>query len=103
MTATVFSSDGAVGIFETTTTQNDTAAVYIAPGNFSSPGSVATGGVAIDGVAVGMTQVTASLPGFAPVTVGIVDVTVTQPSINLFSFWTSVGAGLETGKNWVII
>ncbi|MEN8007869.1 MAG: FlgD immunoglobulin-like domain containing protein [Candidatus Krumholzibacteriota bacterium] len=101
ITATVFSSDEAVGLLETSTTLDDTAVVYIAPGDFSSPNSVATGGVAMDGIAVGTTQVTASLPGFAPVTTGIVDVTVTQPSINLISFHTTIGAGLETGKNWV--
>jgi len=99
--ATVFSSDGAIGLLETATTQDDTAVVYIAPGDYSSPNSVANGGVAINGVGVGITQITASLPGFAPVTAGIVDVTVSQPSISITNFFSTVGAGLVTGKNWV--
>jgi len=101
ITATVFSSDAAVGLLETSTTLSDTAVVYIAPGQLTSPTTIVTGGMAFDGVGIGISQVTASLLGFAPVTTGIKDVTVSQPSIGLTNVFTKVGAGLVTGKNWV--
>ena len=101
ITATVTNSDGAVGQLKTSTTTGNTAVVFIAPGSSGSPSSVAAGGVAFDGVGVGMTQVTGTVPGFAPVSTALVDVTVSQPSISLSNFSTTVAAGLVSSQNFI--
>ncbi|HET6348825.1 MAG TPA: hypothetical protein VFH88_07035, partial [Candidatus Krumholzibacteria bacterium] len=94
---TVTSSNDAVGLLETTSTLDDSALVVINPGQGSSPISVATGGVAFDGISAGVSTVTASATGFLPVSSGIVDVTVTQPTINITNAPAiGLGAGLQT-------
>ena len=90
--ALLTSSDSTVGMLETLTEFNDTVSVYIAPGETTSPSSVGLSGVAFDGVGAGVSQVTAVIPGFAPVSTGIVDVTVTQPTIS-FTNQPSLGLG----------
>ncbi len=94
---TVTSSDSTVGLLETTATLDDSAVVVVPPGEYTSPGTVAAGGVAFDGVGPGVTTVTAAAPGFLPVSTGVVDLPVTQPSIAINNLPSvGVGAGLQT-------
>ncbi|MCB1184131.1 T9SS type A sorting domain-containing protein [bacterium] len=101
VTATVAVSDGAVGQILSSSTSGDTLTVSIPEGESSSPSTPAGGGVAFDGVGVGATDVTASIPGFAPVDPATATVLVTQPSLNVVSVQGTVGAGLQTAANQV--
>jgi hypothetical protein len=95
---TLNSSDSLVGVFVTASDTSHTVTVPIAAGQSTTPGSVGTGGVAFDGIAVGTTEVTAAIPGFVPSLAGSLDVTVTTPGISMLNLPTSgVGAGLMSG------
>ena len=92
--AVVVSSNGAVGQLVTTPLTDDTVSVHIAAGSFSSPATVATGGVAFHPVAGGIDTVSASIPGFLATTNASVSVTVTQPIITVNAIG-DVGSGLQ--------
>jgi hypothetical protein len=78
LTATVASGTPAVG--QLVTTLNGSAAsqtVTIPAGQYYSPTTLATGGVAFDGLTTGITPVSVSIPNFATVNTSTVNVTVT--------------------------
>jgi hypothetical protein len=81
ITATVVSSDAAVGQLVTTTLSGATVTVNIVSGQYRSPYSVATGGVAFDPLTAGPTTVSATITGFVtlPLNYGSIAITVTTP------------------------
>lgn len=95
LTATLTNSDGAIGQLITTALTGQSVTVPIAAGSPLSPGSVALGGVAFDGLGVGSTSVSASVPGFTAVTGATQLVNVTQPIVTISAI-SDVGAGLMT-------
>ena len=64
-------------------------------GAYSSPTTVATGGVEFDPIGGGSTTVSATAAGFRAATP--VNVTVSAPAMTLFSLPGLVGAGLMSG------
>lgn len=98
LTATVKHSNHPVGDLVTTPLTGDSVVVSITPGNASSPASVATGGVAFDGIALGTTTVSATIPGFIATTNASQNISVTQPVITVSAIG-SVGAGLQGSNN----
>ena len=98
LTATVKNSNHPVGDLITTPLTGDSVVVSITPGNSSSPGTVATGGVAFDGTQLGSTVVSATIPGLIATTAASQTVNVTQPSISLNGLGT-VGSGLQGPVN----
>ncbi len=81
-TATVTSSNAAVGELITTAATGGSVEVLIVEGEYYTPNTVATGGVAIRPLSVGTTTVTATIPGFVTLPAsanGSVDVTVITP------------------------
>ncbi len=95
--ATVMSVTGSVGTLVTTAATDDTVLVTIAPGNSTSPATVATGGVAFDGLALGSTIVFAQIPNFTSTTAAAQTVTVTAPTIAI-AVISNVGSGLMGGQ-----
>ena len=65
--------------------------------NIQSPFNVSGGGVAFDPLGAGTTGVSATIPGFISTSAALQNVTVITPPISLFSFPTTVGAGLQVG------
>ena len=65
------SSDPLVGQLVTTGVTGDSLTVYIPPGEARSASTVATGGVAFDGVGTGMVTVQATIPGFTTTVAGV--------------------------------
>ncbi|HKW12993.1 MAG TPA: FlgD immunoglobulin-like domain containing protein, partial [Candidatus Krumholzibacteria bacterium] len=98
LVATIKNSNHPVGDLVTTPLTGDSVVVSITPGNSTSPGTVATGGVAFDGTALGSTTVSATIPGLIAVSFASQTVTVTQPTISLNPLGT-VGAGLQGQAN----
>ncbi len=98
LTATIKNSSHPVGDLITTPLTGDSVVVSITPGNSTSPGTVATGGVAFDGTALGSTTVSATIPGFITTTAASQTVAVTQPTISLGALGT-IGAGLQNSGN----
>ncbi len=94
-TATLTTSDGAVGQLRTTAITGDTVTVDIAEGAYSSPSTVDAGGVEFVPTGAGVATISASIPGFAVLPAGYssVDVTVTSPEITIYD--RSVGSGLQ--------
>jgi hypothetical protein len=98
VTATIKNSATAIGDLITTPLTGDSVTVTIPVGSYFSPVTVAAGGVAFDGTALGFTTVSATIPGFIATTAASQTVTVTQPSISFSSLGT-VGAGLQGPGN----
>jgi hypothetical protein len=78
LTAILQSSTPAVGELVTTAFSGAAVDVQIQPGQYSSPSTVATGGVAFTPLGTGLTTVSASIPGFITTTNGSVEVAVTE-------------------------
>jgi hypothetical protein len=96
---TLISSDSTIGGFVTTDDTAHVVAVPISAGSSSIPGSIGTGGVAFDGISIGSTQVTTSIPGFVPTIAGTLNVAVTQPTISMINMPSlGVGAGLRSSS-----
>jgi len=76
VTATVTSSDVAVGQLVTTAQTGGTVTVTIAVGQARSPGTVAAGGMALDPLTAGQTTVSATIPGLIALPTAAVTVTV---------------------------
>jgi len=76
LTATVTNGDATVARLTTTGGSAQSREVTIAVGQYQSPGSVATGGVALDPLTSGSTVVAASIPGFIATAAATVNVTV---------------------------
>jgi len=98
VTATITSSNAAVGQLTTSTGTAQTRTVSIVAGQSQSPGTVATGGIEFDPTGGGTTTVSASIPGFLAAPDASVNVTVTAPGIQLFSLPATVGSGLQYGS-----
>ncbi len=94
VTATIKNSAIAIGDLVTAPLTGDSVIVTIPVGSSFSPSTVATGGVAFDGTALGSTTVSATIPGFIATTAASQNVTVTQPTISLSPLGT-IGAGLQ--------
>jgi len=93
LNVTVVSSNPSVGQLTTTPDTGETVTVEIAEGQYNSPSTVANGGVAFEPLTAGTTTVSASIPGYTPMTQASVDVTVTAPGINVPS--TPTASGLQ--------
>jgi hypothetical protein len=96
VTATLVSSSPAVGRLVTAALTHDTVTVTIAPGQSASPSSVAAGGVAFTGLAIGTTLVSGRSPGFFATGAATQEVAVTDQLIAL-PVIEPVGAGLQSG------
>lgn len=95
---TFSSSDSTVAVLVTNTDTSGVVTAGIAPGSNTTPGSVGAGGVALDGIGLGTSLITASIPTFVPTIAGSLNVTVTQPGITFSGIPTvGVGAGLQSG------
>lgn len=90
---TVNNSNSGVGQLETSATTGSTIVMTIPVGEFWTPSSVATGGIAFDPLGIGTTVVTATAPGFTPTTAGTQTVTVSAPGMTVAD--RRVGAGLQ--------
>jgi hypothetical protein len=97
MVATLVSSDSMVGEFVTLSDTSHTLTITIPPAEYRSPTSVALGGIAFDGIGLGLTSVSASIPDLIPTAAAYVDVDVTQPEITFLTI-DKVGAGLRSGS-----
>ena len=95
LVVTVASSDTTVGHVVTSADTADTVTVRIAPALSTTPGTVAGGGVAFSPHGVGDADVTATIPGFVPVTNATRTVSVSAPA-NIIGDAT-VGSGLQHG------
>lgn len=89
-------SNSGVGILRTSTSAAATVNLSIPAGSFSTPGSLALGGVTFDPLGIGTTQVSSSIAGFLATTAATVDVSVSAPGITVQS--RTVGAGLQLGQ-----
>lgn len=97
----VISTDAAVGLLQTSSALDDTVTVRIEAGSSQSPTSVATGGVAFDGVGLGTVTVLPEIPGFLPTGNAVRQVTVSQPGIITSGVVATVGAGLQASNTYV--
>jgi hypothetical protein len=97
LTVTMESSDAGVGLLLTLADTSAIATTTIAAGEYQSPYGIALGGVAFDGISIGSTDVTASIPGFVATAAGSVTVNVTQPGIAMQNFpLYGLGSGLQS-------
>ncbi len=96
-TLTVTVTNAMAGVAQLTTSAGvgQSRTVQIVPEKFSTPLTVATGGVAFDPLTAGATTVQATIPGFIATTAATVVVTVTAPALTLFPTVATVGAGLQ--------
>jgi hypothetical protein len=78
LTAIIQSSVPAVGELVTTAFSGAAVDVQIQPGQYSSPSTVAAGGVAFTPLGAGITAVNTSVPGFITTTNGSVEVVVSE-------------------------
>ncbi|HKS06387.1 MAG TPA: Ig-like domain-containing protein [Gemmatimonadaceae bacterium] len=93
ITATVTTTNATVVPLVTLAGNVSSTTVTIAAGNSSSPGSVATGGVAVDGLIPGTATISATIPTYTATTNASRTVTVTQASMSVSA--QTVGAGLQ--------
>ncbi|KPJ94447.1 MAG: hypothetical protein AMJ53_05210, partial [Gammaproteobacteria bacterium SG8_11] len=95
LTATITSSDVAVGVLVTTAATGSPVTVEIPSGGYRSHGTVAAGGVAFDPQTTsGNTTVSSSIPGFIATDAASVVMDVTAPGISFYYGNHTVGAGL---------
>ena len=102
LTATIKNSAAAIGDLITTPLTGDSVTVVIAVGQAQSASSVAAGGVAFDGTALGLATVSATIPGYIATTAASQSVTVTQPIITLSAIGNT-GSGLVGSSNSVTL
>jgi 6-phosphogluconolactonase (cycloisomerase 2 family) len=91
----VTSLDPAAGLIETVAGAAQTRTVTIPGGQSTTPFSLASGGVAFDPVGPGTTTVSATSPGFLPLSAASVVVDVTGPVVSFNGLPVTVGAGLQ--------
>jgi hypothetical protein len=94
LTATLDNSDAGVARLTTTAGTAQTQTVTVAAGQFSSPSSLATGGVQFDPLTTGTTTVAAAIPSFLATVAASQNVAVTGAGISFSGLPTTVGAGL---------
>jgi hypothetical protein len=97
LTVTLNSTTEAVGTLVTSTGSGNPRTVQIPIGQYYSPTSVATGGVAFNVLLGGTTDVSASIPNLIPTRIATRTVTVSAPSIAVGS--STVGAGLQVSSS----
>lgn len=95
LVVTITNSIAGVGEIATLPDTGQTVILTIDPGLYYTPGSLPAGGAGFDPIAVGMTTVSATIPGFIATDNASREVTVTQPYINVGAV-SDVGAGLRT-------
>lgn len=95
LTVTITTSQPIIGTLKTLAAPSGASSVtvQVAPGSASSPGTVATGGVAFDPVSSGSTVLTPSAPGYITTTNGTITVNVAPPPINVSNL--TIGSGLQ--------
>ncbi len=79
LTATVMNSEPTVGELQTLVATGQMGTVTLSEGQSSSPGSVASGGIAFAPLTTGTTTVNATIPGFIATDAATRNVTVTAP------------------------
>lgn len=92
-TVSVVNDSAGVGTLVTSGGPADSVTVAIAARQSRSPSTVATGGVAFDYLAGGVTTVRASIPGFRVLSTGSQTVTVSAPVVTASA--VTIGAGLQ--------
>ncbi len=92
-TATVVSSDVAVGQLVTTAQTGGTVTVDVVEGATNSATTVAAGGVAFEPLTSGSTTLSATIPGFVSLPLATRDISVGAPGITLSN--TLTGSGLQ--------
>ena len=97
LTAIVQSSEPSVGTLVTAAFSGAAVDVQIQPGQYFSPLTVASGGVALDPLNIGVTTVSATIPGFITTTNGSVDVTVTETLLQAVSAANDKAVAEESG------
>jgi hypothetical protein len=98
LTATITSSNQAVGAVKTSADSGASVTVTIPVGQGQSGATVAAGGVAFDPLSAGSTTVAVAAPGFILQGTGTVGVTVTTPTISISP--QTVGGGLMTSTQF---
>jgi hypothetical protein len=101
VTATVINDSTGVAILVDTTGVSDTSTVSILAQQSRSPGSVATGGVALRYLSAGVTTVQSLIPGMRQANGAVQTVTVTSPIINPVGT-INLGAGLQRGHSFTL-
>ncbi len=89
-------SEPTVGELQTGVGTGQMGTVTLAEGQSSSPGSVASGGIAFAPLTTGMTTVSATIPGFLATDAASRTVEVTFPSIAVSGLPVTVGSGLQS-------
>ncbi len=97
LNVSVMSDDPVVGQLESAGGTAPIVDVVIASNQYTTPSTVATGGVAFDPLEAGSTVVSASIPGFITTQNGVKTVTVSAPAITVNN--VTVGAGLQMNTN----
>ena len=99
LTATISHRVLTVGLLVDSTLSADTVTVEIAVGQYRSPTTVATGGVAFDPLTAGTDTVFASITGFTSTPLASIEVTVSTPGMTLPSAANSTTAsGLQRSQ-----
>jgi hypothetical protein len=94
LTVTLVNDSSAVGdLVEAGGVRGDTLSVQIPVGSYYSPTTVASGGIAYDPSAPGITTITASVPGLTELAYYNRTVNVTAPGITVYPY--TLGAGLQ--------
>jgi uncharacterized repeat protein (TIGR01451 family) len=97
LTATITLSDSTAGTLrDATGASAGTQTVTIPVGQFDSPTSVASGGVAFHPMAAGATDVSATISGFAQRPLAVQTITVSAPTITVNK--ATVGSGLQVAS-----
>ena len=90
--------DSSVAVLQTATSTAGDVVLTVGPGGFQTPGSVGSGGVALDGIAPGTVVVSGRAPGLTPLAGADRTVQITAPSIAFVNTATRVGAGLQSNQ-----
>jgi hypothetical protein len=97
LTATITNSASGVGELVTQSLTAQVVTVAIVPGQFSSPGTIPSGGVGFDGIGAGSTVVSGSIPGFIQVNNATQTVNVSPAALSFTGLPGSIGMGLQKG------
>ncbi|MEM7417135.1 MAG: hypothetical protein AAF389_16635 [Gemmatimonadota bacterium] len=101
LSVTVTSSDPAVGQLWSLADSVSPVTVSIAPGEFNTRGSVASGGVSFFPASQGTTTLTSSIPGFAGTDLATQPITVSTPGMSATG--REVASGLMQSAPWAVL
>jgi hypothetical protein len=90
-------SSTTAGQIITSTTAGGSGTTMIAPSAYTSPSTLAAGGIGFRAFSAGTTVVSGTIPGFRVIDGASQTVTVSAPAISLYS--TTVGAGLQNSTS----